>query len=85
MSGESLKDLFAAALVAALAEVTSRPTMCQQVRPGETGVHQLPSALLMLWKQLISFMLLNEEQNHPFFLANQPLCPLKVRQTGDQQ
>lgn len=48
-------------LVAALAEVTSHPNMCQQVRPGKNGALQLPSAVLILWKQLISFMLLNEE------------------------
>lgn len=75
MSGESLKDLFAAASVAALAEVTSPPAACQQVRPGETGVHQFPSAVLMPWKQLISFMLLNEKQNCPVFWLIGPYAP----------
>lgn len=67
MSVEPLKDLFAAAAVAALAEVSSQPTTRQQVRPEETRAHQLPSAVLMPWKQIISFAFLNKEQNLPFF------------------
>jgi len=75
MSGESLQDLFAAASVAAFAEVTSSPATCQQVRPGETGVHQLPSAVLIPWKPLIYFMLLNEDQNCLFFWLIDPYVP----------
>lgn len=60
MSGESLKDLFAVASVAARAEVTACPAALPASRAwGGWSPPASPSSVLMLWKQLISPMFLN--------------------------